>query len=394
MPVEALGSPSAPGVRQGRVEPARGVRFHTASGASRAGFRPGPAPSGRLLAVPLLRLSSTDAFVVTDLEGAARADGVLRWARKVLVDGARTMARSRTYSWALLGEPVSGASAGISASPEDRAAAIAAATTELSDSVAAGRLSLDAGKGLSPTDLAPLDAVDTRSPLLRSATATGTLADALLAAGIAGAAGAAAGGLDGRTVAVEGAGAAGPAIVEAFAGHGARVAAIGTASGTLVVREDDDTEELASAWAEHGEGLPAVRGSDLPVAAVLEHPADVLVCGSKLGLVDHDVAGRLPQRVLAPCGAAPVTARGLATARRRDVVVLPDFLTTLGPLLAFHPDDSATAGSLLGAAGDRTATLAAEVLDHEEGPYLGACLLAEGFLTTWQETLPFGRPLA
>jgi glutamate dehydrogenase/leucine dehydrogenase len=342
--------------------------------------------------VPLQRLTSTDAFVVTDLDGAPRADGVVRWAKKVLVDGARSMARSRTYAWALLEQQVSGASAGVSAAPEARAEAVAAFTAEVAASVESGVLSLDAGKGMTAEDLAPLEAVDTRSALLRSATDLGPLADALLAEGILGAADAALGGLDGRTVAIEGAGAGGPALAAAVAGRGGRVVAVGTSSGTVCF--DGASDALAAEWAEHGEGLPAARGSDLPAGAVLREESDLLVCGSKLGLVDHDVAAQLAQRVLAPCGPAPVTARGLAVARRHDVVVLPDFLTTLGPLLAFHPDAAATAESLLAAASERTAALTTEVLDHDEGPYLGAALRAEGFLSTWQEQLPFGRPLA
>ena len=31
---------------------------------------------------------------------------------------------------------------------------------------------------------------------------------------------------------------------------------------------------------------------------------------------------------------------------------------------------------------------------HADGPLLGACHRAEAFLRTWQDTLPFGRPLA
>jgi hypothetical protein len=353
-----------------------------------------PAFFGQTLAVPLQKLSSTDAFVVVDLDDAPTADGVVRWAKKVLVDGARTMARSRTYSWALLGEQVSGASAGINAAPDGRADAIAAFCTELEERVRSGALSLDPGKGLGANDLAPLAAADQRSELASATTPSGTLSDALLAAGVAAAASAALGGLEDRTVAIEGAGGAGPALIEAFAGRGARTVAVGTASGTLAVDPDADSEELGRAWADAGEGLPAARGSDLPAGAVLTLPADVLVCGSKVGLVDHDVAGELPHTVVVPCAVAPVTSRGLAVARRRDVVVLADFLTTLGPLLAFRPADGPKAGSLLAAASDRVGTLTAEVLGHEEGPYLGACYRAEEFLRTWQDALPFGRPLA
>jgi hypothetical protein len=302
--------------------------------------------------VALQKLSSTDAFVVTDLAGAAHADGVVRWAKKVLQDGARTMARSRTYSWALLEQQVSGASAGISAAPEDRDAAIAAFVAELQDPVAAGALSLDAGKGIAAGDLTALQELDRRSPLRIE------IGDELLGIGIAAAADVALGGLSGATVVVEGAGAASESVAAALTGGGAEVVATG------------DGAEVATT------------------------ASDLLVCGSKLGVVDHELAAVLPQRAVVPCGVAPVTAKGLAVARRRDIVVVADFLSLLGPLLAFRPDEGATADSLRAAADERVRSIATEVADHEEGAYLGAAYRAEAFLSSWQESLPFGRPLA
>jgi hypothetical protein len=344
--------------------------------------------------VPLQKLSSTDAFVVIDLAGADTADGVVRWAKKVLLDGARTMARSRSYSWALLERRVSGASAGINAVPEDREAAIAAFQEELAPQVAAGALSLDPAKGLSAADLAPLAAQDTRAAVLTSEAPTGSFSDALLAAGIAAGAAAALGGLDGVAVSIEGAGTAGPAIASALADRGARIAAVGTPSGTVVPEPGAPVQDLVAAWVEHSDALPAATGSDLAAGAVLTQDADVLVCGSKLGLVDHELAASLPHRLVVPCGPAPVTARGLAVARRRDAVVLPDFLTLLGPLPAYRADADTATEALLATASETVATLVAEALDHEEGPYLGAAYRAEAFLATWQESLPFGRPLA
>ena len=35
-----------------------------------------------------------------------------------------------------------------------------------------------------------------------------------------------------------------------------------------------------------------------------------------------------------------------------------------------------------------------EALTSDDGPFLGACYSAEAFLSTWQDELPFGRPLA
>ncbi|MCZ7628493.1 MAG: hypothetical protein M5U19_05325 [Microthrixaceae bacterium] len=109
---------------------------------------------------PLVKkLQTVDAFVVVDLPGADSADGLVRCAPKVLVDSTRALARSRTYAWALMGHRISGASAGINASADTRAAAIEGFCAEVAPEVAAGRLVLSAGKGVEHDELATLDTV-------------------------------------------------------------------------------------------------------------------------------------------------------------------------------------------------------------------------------------------
>lgn len=344
-----------------------GFRFHTASGRSReppavlGSLRPFWGASGRsherrgvvgqTATVTVKKLTGTDAFVITDLPDAETADGVVRCARKVLQDGARTMARSRTYSWALLEQQISGASAGVNAT-DDRDAALRTFVDELSGEIGSGRLALDPGKGVTTEDLAAWAELDRRSPEHAGRR------DDLLAAGIVAAADVAVGGVAGASVVIEGAGASGSAIAAAFGAADAEV--VSTGDGPDVLRD----------------------------------AADVLVCGSRLGLVDHQVAATLPQRAVVPCGVAPVTAKGLAVATGRGIVVVPDFLSLIGPLLGFRPDAGSSTESLLVDAAERVRTVLTDVIGHDEGAYLGACYRAEAFLRTWQDTLPFGRPLA
>ena len=338
--------------------------------------------------------SQMTGFVVIDLDGAEHADGVVRSAKKVLQDGARTLARSRTYAWALMGHQISGASAAVNVPPELLDGGVAAFVDAVRDQVAAGSLSLDAGKGVSAEQLAPLAEVDSRPSLRDAAREHGTVGDELLAAGVLAAAAAALGGLDGRTLAIEGAGSAGPSLVTLATEQGARVVAVGTARGTVSAPDGLDATAIAAEWASHGDGLPGALGSELSPAAVLTTEADALICGSKVGLIDHELAAQLPQRVVVPIGAVPVTAKALAVAGRRDVVVLPDFLTTSGPLHAWAPGASDDADAARQAAEAFISTTTTELLDHEEGPLLGACYRAEEFLRTWQDSLPFGRPIA
>lgn len=311
---------------------------------------------GQTPPVPVLRPTS-QSFVVLDLEGADRSDGIVRWAKKILLDGAANLARSRTYGWATLGERISGASAGISAPPEERSDAVAAFVDAAVGS--AGQIALDPGKGLDWSELAALRAADWRSDL-RSADDGDGLQRSLLAAGVVAAAAAACGELADRRVVLEG--------PEPIAGV---LGAAFTEAGATVVNPEDTSATTA-----------------------LGAAGDLLCCGSAVGMIDHQMISGLDVGWIVPWGPMPVTTRGLAVGRRSGTQVLPDFVTTVGPLLAAMAGPDETSGTLSEQTAQVVAAVIGEVLDHEEGPLVGACVRAEAFLSTWQETLPFGRPIA
>lgn len=285
------------------------------------------------------KLSTTDAFVVIDLDDAPVSTGIVRWAKRILVDGATNLARVTTYTYASFGIERGGASGGVSAPPDGRDAAIAAFVAELASQVDAGTLVLEPGKGVNRSDLAawPIYAEGQADPAADH--------DQRLATGVVAAADAALGGLSGATVAVEDVGPATAAIAAAFTAAGAEV---------------------------------AHQGAD-----VLGAEVDVLAIGSKPGVLAHELVPSLACRVIVPTGPIPVTARALAHARRRDIVVLPDFVSIAGPTLPVDVDVAAAVGAVIG-----------EVRDDPDGPLLGACHRAEEFLRSWHPTLPFGRPLA
>jgi len=293
------------------------------------------------------KLTSTDGFVVLDLDDAPMAIGIARSAPKVLVDGANWLARSETYRYAFFGRKVSGASAAVNAAVDAKAEAIASFATELAGD-AYSTVHLSAGRGISPDDLAGLRSRDPRPESWWSER------DALTAAGIVAAAGQASGGLSGRTVAIESFDAMTASLTDLF-----RVA------GATVI--EPDVSEDAN--------------------AVLHADVDVLVAGSKVGLIGDANAANVVARLIVPSGPMPVTAKALAAFGRREVTVLPDFVTTSGHLAAWPVDGSSTdAAELVGAA-------IAQVMTHDKGPLLGACEIAEAFLGTWA-TVPFGRPIA
>jgi glutamate dehydrogenase/leucine dehydrogenase len=308
---------------------------------------------GENAGVKIHKLASTDGFIVFDLDDADQAAGVVRLAPKVLTDGAGWLARSFTYRFASFGLQVGGASAGINAKGDDRSAAIRAFIDEVGPMVKEGRLLLEPGKGLGLADLEALVNADPRG------SAYFENRDRFLAAGVVASAEHAMGGsLQGKTVALEGAEVAGQELLEQLGRAGAQVVAEtpSTSTGDVIAAE-----------------------------------ADVLVVGSKAGVIDHVNASGIQASVVVPWGAIPVTAKALAALRRKEVVVLPDFVTTAGPSIAPLDQPPEVAAAAVRAA---VTSVLEECRYHPAGPLLGACERAEQFLRTWRDELPFGRPLA
>lgn len=336
------------------------------------------------------KLQTVDGFVVLDLEGAPFSTGVVRSAPKLLIDGATWLARSQTYQLASFEVRGGGASAGVNAAPDQRAAAVASFVEEIGPWVRDRRFLPQPGKGVAADDLAPLRELDPR------ADDDWSRLSALAAVGVVSGIDHALGGIEGRAVAIEGFDDVAAQVVAEVSSRGGRIVAVGTAAGTAADPSGLPADALRQGWDALGPDLVRELTTEPgPPAAVLGAPADVLVCGSRAGVIDHGVAAGCSARAVVPAGAIPVTAKGLAVLRRAGVVVLPDFVTTAGPLLgALLPAlDGRSAPARDEIASAITAVLS-EVASHEQGPLLGACHRAEAFLRSWREDLPFGRPLA
>lgn len=286
----------------------------------------------------LHKLTSTDAFIAFDL-GDAPAVGVVRLAPKVLRDGAELLARSTTYAMASFGLQMGGGSAGINAKPDGRDAALAAFLEEVAPLVESGRWLPGPGVGIAPDDLAALGRAEERAVAFdQTAAGESAVAAALGALGA----------LDGTQVAIVGNG----PICEAAA---------------------------ASAAANGATPLPQ---------AAMDAEADVLLVAGKAGVLEHDLAATVRARVVVPLTPVPVTARALAVLGRAGVVVVPDFLSTAAPVL-----------TAVAAAGDDAAMLrvhdaVAALAGEGTNLWMAAVTKAEDHLRTWQDALPFGRPLA
>jgi glutamate dehydrogenase/leucine dehydrogenase len=285
--------------------------------------------------VRIQKLETTDAFIILDLDSAEASLGIVRLAPKILVDGAEMLARSNTYAFASFGLRSGGASAGINAKPDGRTDAIKAFETEVAPLVASGSLVLYPGNGLTDEDLAPLG----ERPVSPDA--------ALTARGIVAAAEAAVGGLDGKSFAIEGGGPVADA---------ARAA-------------------LTDA------GLTAVDGG-------IDAAASILLVAGKSGAIDHERAATVQAEAVVPLTPLPITAKAYATLSRAGIVYVPDFLALAAPLLARLDGDAATEPV------ERVRASVAELADQGVNLWRAAITRAETFLSTWQDALPYGRPLS
>ncbi|HEY9557767.1 MAG TPA: hypothetical protein VIR58_13600, partial [Acidimicrobiales bacterium] len=122
-------------------------------------------------------------------------------------------------------------------------------------------------------------------------------------------------------------------------------------------------------------------------AGGLDSDCDVLVVAGKSGVLEHDIAATVKATTVVALTPVPVTARALAVLGRAGVVVVPDFLSTAASLLAACDPDG---GDPL----ERVKAAVAALAGEGTGMWMAAALKAEEHLRTWQDELPFGRPLA
>ncbi len=343
----------------------------------------------------IIELTTVDGFIAVDLHDPDTTSvGIVRSAPKILQSGAIELARSLTYTFAVLEQQRSGASAGVNAAPADRPEAIAAFVDEVRPMVEAASFLADPGKGVEPGDIEPLGEVDPRSPLRLDRIEGSVLTDHLTGVGAAAAASAAAGDLDGRAVAIEGFDRQGPALARQVVEWGGKVVALSTSAGSVTAPTGFDIASVDATWRAEGDQMVARLGEVDPAWKIFGAPCDVLFTGSKMGALSHQGAGFVKASVVVPSAPIPVTTKAFAVLRRAGTTVVPDFVSTAGPVFAMWPADDATAASVEAEAVSTITDLMGELGSHAEGPLLGGCYKAEAFLATWRESLPFGRPLA
>lgn len=293
------------------------------------------------------QLESTSGFVFVDIDGAPQSFGTIRRAKKILPDGAMTMARSLTYSAAIAQLELSGASGGLNAEDANSELAIRTARDEIEHAPWAADSTIEAGKG-----------VDTASWIVPKASPIISDDDAWIA-GVHG-------------------------VVRALDRH-FEGTSIGVEQGAPF---SEAAARVSSSWGGSAQVGPLAT---LCTSGDLAGP-HVLFAGSKLGAVDHHLAGSFGGVVIAS-GPAAVTPRAIAQIERNGGSVIPDFFVYAALLMARYDPaircSSTPAQDITRNIHQRVATVAG----HSSGWYRGGCELAEQFIASWAGVLPPARPM-
>jgi glutamate dehydrogenase (NAD(P)+) len=343
----------------------------------------------------ILTLRSVPGFVVFDLPGAGAAAGGTRLAPGITVAEVALLARAMTYKFAVLGARMAGAKAGIDGDPADRpgrAGLLARYCAEIGPVAASGRFMTGPDMGTFEEDFAPL-----REGRAVPAAMTGTVGgipfeDVLTGYGVAVAAESALrasrpAGWPDCSVAIEGFGKVGGGVAREVASRGGRVTAVSTVAGCIAEPAGLDVGRLLELRREYGDecirryGLPVRPPGQLFTASA----ADVIVPGTRPGVIDRRTAGSLPSSVLviAPAANVPYTRQGADVLHRRGISALPDFVCNAGAVIGYRAARDAGPEQVLSDAGDVISSLIAEALEHPGGPLAGGCERAATFLRGW-----------
>ncbi len=345
----------------------------------------------------IVRLTTVDAFIAFDLEDCDWNAGGTRLAPDVTEEEAALLARAMTYKFAVLGRQAGGAKGAIRATPENRADAMARYLAEIRPMVDARTFGTGADLGTNDADFAPLrDPTRDRGPM--GSTIDGVhMEDVITGLGVTAAIDAATGGVEGRTVAIEGFGKVGGGVAREVERRGGKVVAVSTLSGSVHEPKGFAVDRLWQRRAEHGDDLVLHLDSEVrPPAALFEAEADVLVPGARTGVLDATRAAKVNAQFVVPASNAPYTADGLRGLRERGVAAHADFICNAGAVIGFTSPDAKTPEDLFGTVDSRVTKLINACLDDPEGPHAAACRLAEDHLRTWRgpDGLPPGPPLA
>jgi glutamate dehydrogenase (NAD(P)+) len=342
-----------------------------------------------------MRLKTVDAYIAFDFECPTSGGGT-RLAPDVTEHETQLLARAMTYKFAVLGINNGGAKATVRATASERDDAMRRYCAEILPLVEKGIFLTATDLGTVPADFRSLPGSE-RDELMHSDYVGMPLDAYITGLGVAVAAETVLGGLDGRTVAVEGFGKVGGATALEMTRRGARLVAVSTIHGCVVNSAGFDVGRLLELRAQHGDRLVEHVGVPVaPAGDLFQVEADVLVPGARVGVIDEARASKLRVRVVAPAANVPYTAAGLEVLRGRGIVALADFVCNSGATIGYVADLIDSAAAAATAVEKRVRELATASMKDPAGPFAGARRMAEEHLRTWldKDQMPDGPALA
>ncbi len=332
-------------------------------------------------------LASVDGDIVYDIdpEVVGTTAGGTRVADGVTIDEVALLARAMTYKFAVFEQRLGGAKAGIRPRLLDtHTETMARYCAEIEPLVRSGRFLTGADLGTTTADFASLRPADAPPRVIDSVVDGVDFEQLVTGRGVTAAASAWLGGLEGRTVAIEGFGSVGGGVARDVVRRGGRVVAISTVHGAVADAAGLDVGALFEARNEHGDQLVRHLGLEVHGAGELHRlPVDVLVPGARTGVYTAAVAAEVQAAVIVPAANVPYTAAGLDVLRRNQVAALPDFVCNAGAVIAYQSPRGLGPEEVLG----RVDRLVAERIDAARqakmDPIRYATVLADTFLATW-----------
>ena len=301
------------------------------------------------------------------------------------------LVRHQTYVFAILEQRRSGATVGFKTEPEGAADAIAAAAGELADELESQKLLTSAGLRLDRDQLEPFLRHDQRNTITNDERDGITFEQELLAVGAVTAAEVATGGLDAASVAIEGFGAEGVGIAREVERRGGKVGRISTANGC--VSGSFDAATLADAWMAAGPACVEQLGKVGKSWEIWKGDQAALFVGSKPGAMSGEGASTVGDTPIIATSAAAISSKALAVLRQNGTTAVADFVANVGPVLGWWSDEGVGHDDIRATTSNTVESLMNATIGHGDGAFMAACYAAELFLGTWQDTLPFGRPL-
>ncbi|MDP6901392.1 MAG: hypothetical protein QGF99_05330 [Acidimicrobiales bacterium] len=337
------------------------------------------------------QLESVKGFVIYDLPGADTYVGPSRLGAKLAPGNAEMLVRHQTYVFALAEQRKSGATIGLKVDPEDTDAAVNALAGELASEFESQHLLTSPGLRLNRESLGPILRHDKRNPVVRDNRDGVTFEDELLALGAVTCAAFFAKPSGKWDAAIEGFNQTGIGVAREIETQGGTVKRISTNKGC--VSGNFDSATLADAWLEAGADCVEQLGSVEKAWTIWKSDVDAIFVGSKPGAMSGDGAKGVGETPIIATSAAAVSSKALAILRKNNTPVAADFLSNIGPALAWWAPEETSQDELRSSTSASVTGLLEETANHTDGSFMAACYKAEAFMESWQEQRPFGRPL-